>query len=286
MKRKTRKAKIQAQKRKIQKLTELKELKQKAQFLQEQIAKQKKQYFKNFNLRNAKVLNSTCNFLIPFSLMTLITIGAVDTYGGFLPFKKDKITKYKYYNLEWQTNSYQNIQEEYIYIFDYSPDNNLILYTPWKYENNQYTRLKKEFNPEKLNSLDLYNAVLSENYELIEELLNSAYFEEKQVTNILNEPEDNQYFLKAKLNYLDLNDFITYDESNLDNFLITMGELVIILGVSGVINHLRKFDYLKDLKKINEEYQNKIKSYQDLKIDYETVKQRIITLEKTTGVRR
>ncbi len=48
MKRKTRKAKIQAQKRKIQKLTELKELKQKAQFLQEQIAKQKKQYLKNF----------------------------------------------------------------------------------------------------------------------------------------------------------------------------------------------------------------------------------------------
>ena len=112
-------------------------------------------------------------------------------FGGGLPFHTDETIKYKAYSLDYQTSGYVTMDESYRtnrWFDDSLPSNELIVYTPWEYKDNQYTRYKREYDISEINTLDLFDAVLEEDYAYITENI-KEYKEEIQVANSIEETE-------------------------------------------------------------------------------------------------
>ena len=151
-------------------IRKLKALKLEAHELELRIEKQKRENFKQFNIRNLKVFANVCNFVAPFVLSAGITVGAFRLFGGGLPFHIDEITKYKVYNLDFQTDGYVIMDEGYRtngLLDEPLPSNSLVVYTPWEEQEGEYVRFRREYVIDKLTTLDLYNAVLDEDYNYI-----------------------------------------------------------------------------------------------------------------------
>ncbi len=286
--RKTRKQKILAQKReeiRKTKIKELEELKLKVLELENKISEQKKENFKQFNIRNLKVFANACNFAAPFVISTGITIGLFKLFGGGFPFHSDEITKYKVYNLDFQTEGNITMDEEYRtdQLFDeLLPDNSLVIYTPWEEQDEQYIRYKREYNLEDTTTLDLYNAVLDEDYNYISLNLKD-YQEEKQIVNEINPEEKNGYFMEASLHMFNKEDVLKYDETALKNIVITIIELVLSLGIGGAIAHFRDFDFRYELRQTNEYYAYKIYAIEPLKQELEETNEKILSLLRKKG---
>lgn len=237
-------------------IKELQYLKEKKLQLERQISEQKAENFKKLNIRNLKIFGNTCNFVAPFVITAGLTVGLFKMFGGGLPFHRDEITKYKLYDLDYQTNGYVTMEESYNKKHLLPNDlqsNELTIYTPWKYENNQYTRYKREYDIGKLDSLELFNAVLEEDYSYIEENMKD-YKEEIQTVNSIDETEKTDYFFDASLHMLDKNDTLKYTETDLKNIVITTVELIFALGIGTLFAHFRNFDYLYELSRINDDY--------------------------------
>lgn len=237
-------------------IKELQYLKEKKLQLERQISEQKAENFKKLNIRNLKIFGNTCNFVAPFVITAGLTVGLFKMFGGGLPFHRDEITKYKLYDLDYQTNGYVTMEESYNKKHLLPNDlqsNELTIYTPWKYENNQYTRYKREYDIGKLDSLELFNAVLEEDYSYIEENMKD-YKEEIQTVNSIDETEKTDYFFDASLHMLDKNDTLKYTETDLKNIVITTVELIVALGIGTLFAHFRNFDYLYELSRINDDY--------------------------------
>lgn len=280
--RKTKKQKQQLEQRKSR-IKELQDLKEKKLQLEKQISEQKAENFKQLNIRNLKIFGNTCNFVAPFVITAGLTVGVFKMFGGGLPFHTDEITKYKLYNLDYQTNGYVTMEESYRtngLLADDLPSNELTIYTPWKYENSQYTRYKREYDIDKLNSLELFNAVLEEDYSYIEENLKD-YKEEKQTVNSIDETEKMDYFFEASLHMLDKNDTLKYNETDLKNIVITIVELILGLGIGGAIAYFRDFEYLYELKRINNDYNYRIKAIKPMQEDLVLTNEKILSLSRT-----
>lgn len=264
------------------KIKELEILKNKAIELEAQLKQQKIENIKQFNIRNLKVFKNTCNFLTPFILTTGVTVGAFKVFGGGLPFYLDETVKYKVYNLEFQTNGYITMEEEYRTNrwFDQAlPSNKLMTYTKWKFIDNQYIRYKREYEVDNSITLDLYNAVINENYDYIIENIKD-YKEEIQVANNIEEIGENNYFFQASFHMFDKEDILKYNETNLTNTIITIIELVLSIGFGGVVNHFRKFNYLNELKRDNNIYHSKIKSVKSIEEELKITNEKILTLSR------
>lgn len=281
--RKTRKQKQQSeQRRRKSQIKELQDLREKAIQLEKQIAEQKAENFKQLNIRNLKIFGNTCNFVAPFVITAGLTVGVFKMFGGGLPFHTDEITKYKLYNLDYQTNGYVTMEESYRtngLLDDDLPSNELTIYTPWKYENSQYTRYKREYDIDKLNSLELFNAVLEENYSYIEENLKD-YKEEIQTTNRIDETEKMDYFFEASLHMIDKDDTLKYNETDLKNIIVTIIELILELGISGTIAHYRKYNYLWKLERTNQDYNYRIKAIKPMQEELTLTNEKILSLSK------
>ena len=263
----------------------IQELKNKALELEFRISGQKKEIFKQFNIRNLKAFANTCNFVAPFVISAGIIVGVFRMFGGGLPFRSDEIIKYKVYNLEFQTDGNVTMNDEYRTNrwFDNSlPSNTLVIYTPWQEQNGQYIRFKREYAIEKLTTLDLYNAVLDENYNYITENLKN-YKEEKQVINKIDLTDDNNYFWEASLHMLNQEDVLKYNETDLKNIVITIIELVVSLGIGGAIAYFRDFEFLYELKEINDNYNSQILSFENLQQELKDTQEKILSLTKTNG---
>jgi len=135
---------------------------------------------------------------------------------------------------------------------------------------------------EKLTTLDLYNAVLDENYNYITENLKN-YKEEKQVINKIDLTDDNNYFWKASLHMLNQEDILKYNETDLKNIVITIIELVLSLGIGGAIAYFRDFEFLYELKEINDNYNSQILSFENLQQELKDTQEKILSLTKTNG---
>jgi len=155
----------------------------------------------------------------------------------------------------------------------------LIIYTPWEEQDGQYVRFKREYDVEKLTTLDLYNATLNEDYHYISENLKD-YKEEKQVANDIDQAEDNNYFFEASLHMLDKNDVLKYNETDLKNIVITIVEVVLGFGGGAVLAHFRDFEFLYELKKINNKYSYKISSIKPMKQELKDTNEKILFLTK------
>lgn len=285
--RKTRKQKIKSEQkrnseRKVQ-IRELQKLKEQAELLEKRIHEQKKENFKQLNIRNLKIFGNTCNFIAPFVISTGITVGVFRLFGGGLPFHSDEVIKYKEYDLDFQTSGYVTMDESYRtnrWFDDSLPSNELIIYTPWELQDGQYVRFKREYDIEKLSTLDLYDAVLDENYEYIKENL-KEYKEERQVVNSIEETEGTDYFFQASLHTLDKDDVLKYNETDLKNTVITVVELILGLGVGAVIAHLRDFEYLWELERVNDHYRYNIKAIKPMEQELSETKGKILSLSKS-----
>ena len=279
--RKTRKQKQQLEQRKSR-IKELQDLKEKKLQLEKQISEQKAENFKQLNIRNLKIFGNTCNFVAPFVITAGLTVGVFKMFGGGLPFHTDEITKYKLYNLDYQTNGYVTMEESYRtngLLDDNLPSNELTIYTPWKYENSQYTRYKREYDIDKLNSLELFNAVLEDDYSYIEENLKD-YKEEKQTVNSIDETEKMDYFFEASLHMIDKDDTLKYNETDLKNIIVTIIELILELGISGTIAHYRKYNYLWKLERTNQDYNYRIKAIKPMQEELTLTNEKILSLSK------
>ena len=286
---KTKKQKKQSEQRRIKEkklqIQELQELKNKAIQLENKIINQKTENFKQFNIRNLKIFGNTCNFVTPFILSAGLTVGVFRAFGGGLPFQTDEIIKYKVYDLEYETNGIITMNESYQtnrWFDNPLSSNELTIYTPWECINNQYVRYKREYIIEKIDTLDLYNAVLDENYDYIFQNMKDCK-EEKQVANTIEEIRENNYFFEASLHMLDKDDILKYNETDLKNKIITIIELILGLGIGGVVAHSRNFEYLWELKNINIEYHERIKDIKPMQEDLKITNEKILSLSKKMG---
>lgn len=238
-------------------------------------------------LKKQNSFGHTSNFLAPFVLTAGITVGAFKLFGGGLPFYIDDITKYKIYNLEFDTEEHVTMYDEYItnrWFHNSIPSNSLVIYSPWKEQNGQYTRFKRVYNIGKLTSFDLYDAVLNADYGYIEQNVKD-YKEEIQTTNYINEEEPNDYIFQASLHLLDKNDTLVYNESDLRNIIITIIEVVLGLSSGSLIAYFRNFKYLSKKESINDNYQCTIIRSSSTKKELENNNQKILSLRKTKGGR-
>ena len=287
--RKTRKQKQKSQQR-MQKdrktqIKELQELKEKAVLLEKKISEQKLENFKQLNIRNLRVFGNTCNFLAPFVISAGLTVGAFRLFGGGLPFHTDQTVKYKAYNLDYKTSGYVTMDESYRtnrWFDDSLPSNQLIIYTPWEFKDNQYTRFKREYDIDEITTLDLFDAVLEEDYAYITENI-KEYKEEIQVANSIEETEGQDYFFEASLHMLDKEDVLRYDETDLKNTIITIIELVLGLGIGGAIAYFRDFEYLWELRDANSDYQYRIKAVKPMEEELKVTNEKILSLTRKRG---
>lgn len=287
--RKTRKQKQKSQQRmqndRKTQIKELQELKEKAVLLEKKISEQKLENFKQLNIRNLRVFGNTCNFLAPFVISAGLTVGAFRLFGGGLPFHTDQTVKYKAYNLDYKTSGYVTMDESYRtnrWFDDSLPSNQLIIYTPWEFKDNQYTRFKREYDIDKITTLDLFDAVLEEDYAYITENI-KEYKEEIQVANSIEETEGQDYFFEASLHMLDKEDVLRYDETDLKNTIITIIELVLGLGIGGAIAYFRDFEYLWELRDANSDYQYRIKAVKPMEEELKATNEKILSLSRKRG---
>lgn len=287
--RKTKKQKIQAEQRRAKdrksQIKGLQELREKAIQLEKRISEQKIENFKQLNIRNLRVFGNTCNFIAPFVISAGLTVGAFRLFGGGLPFHSDEIVKYKAYNLDYKTNGYVTMDESYRtnrWFDDSLPSNELTIYTPWEFKDNQYMRYKREYDIRKLNTLDLFDAVLEEDYAYITNNI-KEYKEEIQVANSIEETEGQDYFFEASLHMLDKEDVLKYNETNLKNTIITIIELVLGLGIGGAIAYFRDFEYLWELKDANIDYHYRIKAIKPMQEELVATNEKILSLSRKKG---
>lgn len=242
-----------------EKTKELQELRTKIIQLQQMINEQK---FRRFTIKNFKQFVNVCNFLTPFIISAGLTVGSVKLSGGGYPFHIDKIIKYKVYSLEYQTNGFITIDESYIIneeMGNILPQNELIIYTPWEYKNNQYTRYKREYNIRMINTIDLFDAVLEENYTYITENI-KEYKEEVQTVNSIEQTDGQDYIFEANLYMLDKEDTLKYNETEFKNNVITIIEILLGLGIGGALTYFKNFKYLCEIKDEEDNYQYRLKA--------------------------
>lgn len=270
--------------KKLDRITELKQLSEKALKIKKEMSKNRYNNFKEFNIRNLKFFGHTCNFVMPFVVSAGLVSGGFAIFGGGLPFRTDKITKYKLYNLDYNSKAYVLMNEEYKtdrFIDDELPSSSLVIYTPYELIDNEYVRYKRVYDLEYKVTLDLYNAIINEDYSFIENNLND-YKEEKQVINKINE-EDNDIIVEANLHLFDKEDKLLFDESEIKNIIITIIEVILGIGIGGFATWLRDYEYFYEIKKINKKYHLKIKKNKSLKKELEKVNKRILKLSNKVG---
>jgi len=252
--------------------------------MRKRFLKSKKENLKQFHVRNLKVFKGTCNLLAPFVIMGGIVVGGFKVCNGGFPFYRDNITKYKRYDLEYETDDLINATEGYVrneWWSDYLPSNFLNICTPWEREEDHYVRYNRNYNVSHDSFFDVYDAIFRKDFEYIEENYEKSE-EEKEVSDDFPGLK-NDYFLETELYMLDNNDQLKVPESSTKNVIITIVELVITLGIGGLIVHLRDYDYFDDLQEIKDDYHSNIKSIEYLEEELDEVKKKILTLTVNRG---
>jgi len=268
--------------KKNKKIQELNELREQAINLKARIKERRKDTLKELRIRNLTIFGNTINFLIPFGIAAGVTMGSIAALEGGLPFCKDDMVRYKAYSLDYYTNAYTIENESYISKLWHDDDfskNDLTVYTPWEYENNQYVRYKRIYDVEIINPEEAFNAVKNNDYKYIEEHV-QKYSEEKQVANSIDENDENDYIIIASLRMIDDKNSIRYKETDTRNLIITIVEIVLSLGIGSIAAYLREFDYLDSIDYANKAYQIRIKKTKELKKQLKETEEKIKKLVK------
>ncbi len=260
-------------------LNDIRTLKQSVADKEKEIEKVKHDNFKAFHVRNLKVFRGTCNLLLPFVVMSGITVGGFKVCNGGFPFYRDDVTRYKQYELECDKDNGINVNIEYVsygWWSDSIPDNTLTLHTEALKEGDLFTRYKREYNLPDDSFDDLYDAVVRNDIDYIVEKYKD-YKEERQTSNDLS-AEEIEAFVEASLCKLDKDDKLIFPESHKKNTIITIVELIIALGIGAFITHVRDYDFFEDLDDIKDDYNSSFKSLEPLKRELEEERKKLLVL--------
>lgn len=230
---------------------ELDNLKKEKEDLINELQKIKK---RNFSKRIKHALNAlkyTFKYSYSYFIVTGAIVFSINVVGEGLPFKKDTITKYKYYGLEYSNGKIENYEEKYITrnLLDDALKNSLVVYTPWEKQGEEYIRYKREYNIDSTFDRSLIDNVIYENINKLEKI--ELKTEEKRSTNT---KQDGDYVIEANLELLDRSDKIIYIEEDIKNVIVTLLDLTASISLGAFASHyFREYDlkkYLEDLKKL------------------------------------
>ena len=279
-KRKTRKQKVKSQQRRAIVNKEMKLLENDVLELQKKIEEQKKITFKEGCIKNLKIFGSICNFTAPLIVSSGAIVGVFYLIGVGLPFVKDDLDRVKRYSLNYETNEEIEAYEHYeSKNNDKLQDSELIITFPTVLnDDNCYEITTRYYDEDTLDSVELYNAILSGDIEYINDTL--IEFEEEQVvTNYLPSKADD-YIIKANLDFYDEEDFITCKESDFYNNLVTIMDIVVCLGYFAWIHHKRKFRLFSSIEKFEENYKHEVDYLDCLNKDLEEKNAKLLSLTK------
>ena len=264
---------------------ELEELKEEREILVNVLETQEKKKNNEFHKRNLKFLGKTGILLAPFFASAGIILGVIKLIGGGFPFVIDDYKKYKKYSLEYNDeNHIIELDEEFESKtwLDKNDTSNIEIYTPWELKNGIYERIKTVYNLDKLDSLELFNAVLNRDTEYISKNINN-YVIETQTTNAINENIPNDYIINANLNMLDKEKFIICSEGKLANICISAVYMFISVGLGILLIKEFNYDYKWEIERINIIYDDIVRTYNEAKKHLDEVDQNILSLSKKYG---
>lgn len=257
-KRKTRKQKIKLQQQRTIANKEMKLLEKDILDLQKKIEEQKKITFKEGCIKNLKIFGSICNFTVPLVLTSSAIIGALYLLDAGLPFIKDSEELGKRYSLDYETNGEILGYEHYDrYANCEFEDNELTISSPAVLnDDNYYERTTRYYDEDILDSVELYEAILSKDMEYINANY-TEYDEEKIVTDYLPSNADD-YIIKANLDFYVSEDFIICEESDFANNLLTILEIASCLGGFAFFHWKRNFRLFSSINRFKEKYKHEV----------------------------
>ena len=178
---------------------------------------------------------------------------------GGLPFVKDEVDIIKRYTLSYESNgdieAYEHYESEDT---DNLEKGELTMFFPCAVTDDSYQRIVRYYSGTELNSIDVYEAVLSENIEYINENLNE--FEEEQIVTDYAPSNQDDYIIKAKLDFYDSSDYLTIPESDSNNIFFTSLDIIGSVGFFIFIHRQRNFRLFSSIKKINGNYKSEMQS--------------------------
>ncbi len=279
-KRKTRKQKIKLQQRRAIVNKEMKLLENDVLELQKMIEEQKKITFKEGCIKNLKIFGSICNFTVPLIVSSGVVIGCVYLISSSLPFVKDSEELGKRYSLDYETNGKIESYEHYVkYANCEFEDNELTISSPAILNDDEgYERVIRYYDEDNLDSVELYNAILSNDMDYINDNY-TEFNEEKVVTDYLPSNADD-YIIKANLDFYVSEDYIPREESDFDNNLVTVMDIVGSLGLFAWIHHKRNFRLFFSIEKFEENYKHEVDYLDCLNKDLEEKNAKLLSLTK------
>ena len=279
-KRKTRKQKIKLQQQRAIVNKEMKLLENDVLELQKKIEEHKKITFKEGCIKNLKIFGSICNFTAPLIVSSGVFIGCMYLIGSSLPFVKDNEKLGKRYSLDYETNGKIESYEHYDkYANCEFEDNELTISSPAILNNDgDYERTTRYYDKDILDSVELYEAILSEDMEYINANY-TEYDEEQVVTDYFPLNADN-YIIKANLDFYVSEDYILREESDFNNNIVTVMDIVGSLGFFAWLHHLRNFRLISSIEKFKENYKHEVDNLDYLNKELEEKSKKLLSLSK------
>lgn len=279
-KRKTRKQKIKLQQRRAIINEEMKLLEKDILELQKKIEEQKKITFKEGCIKNLKIFGSICNFTAPLIVSSGVVIGCMYLISSSLPFVKNNEELGKRYSLDYETNGKIESYEHYDkYANCEFEDNELTISSPAILNNDgSYERVIRYYDEDNLDSVELYNAILSNDMDYIDD--NYTEFDEEEVVTDYLPSNADDYIIKANLDFYVSEDYILREESDFDNNLVTVMGIVGSLGFFAWIHHLRKFRLFSSIEKFEENYKHEVDNLDYLNKELKEKNAKLLSLTK------
>ena len=216
-------------------------------------------------VRNVKVFSKTIRRLTPYIISTAIASTGLYYLGFGKPFIRDEISVRKVYELEYQTPEIKKVGEKYDtkLISDYFSRSEFILYTPFTLTDDEmYTRHKITYKVKNIYALDIYDALMNDNYEYILENVVPVSDETEKV-NMLSSYYVNDYYADVKLEAIDSNNVIKHKESVKTNIFITGFDMLTAFWMGLIFNKHKKKTFNDEIVDIYDEYNASLRNFYD-----------------------
>lgn len=282
---KNKKRKKELKKKKIQILLNRK------RYLEENIKLQKKKVIKAKGIRNLKIFGNVLNFFIPITLVsgTVAGIGSLLSCGT--PINKDTVKLVKSYSLEIDENDNIYASEKYIEHYWYNDkDSNVnvgkfTIYSPWKQVENGYVRNVRSYSLNDLKDVELYYALLKKDINYISEKYQSSYDEEIRFKNDIGDDDNNDYIIEGSINILDRKDFMSVNESDKKNNIVSLVEIILSVLFGVVVVKARKFDLAESINENVLEYKIEFSCLVSYKDELKEINNKLLLLDRRKNVK-
>lgn len=245
------------EKQRLEKEKLLLRLQKEIQYLEFAIKHPKVANLNNDLLRRLNITFCTTRFLAPY-VLTAGLVTSTFTFMGNIPFyPNDGLRFYSYVMMEF--DSLKNVRYEQQYTpFDYSQDM-VYAYSKWKAQpDGFYVRTIDSYKVQDQTYEDLVALFMQDDISL-EEVFGASISNTKEIKPVLSENElQEEAFLQAVIYRQDKSDYIVRKETERENFLVSIGYVIITIIAESVPLRFRKklssFCYRENICKIKEKY--------------------------------